>query len=517
MPNCTSFLDVNKQYKEKNALIFPDQNREISFINLYTTVSEVAGGLIGLGIKSGDRVCIYLDNSCEFLIAYFAVWRISAVAVPVNRVLREGEVSYYVNNSGAVAIITDHEGAGLVEKISGMTPGIKHVIEVSGEGKWHGLGAEEPRISPKNCKFDTLCQIQYTSGTTGNPKGAMLTHGNWIASMYAECEALSLVKDDVYLGIYPMAHVGVSWGIASLRAGATWVIMNRFELDHYLKIAEEYRATVIAGMPPVIHTLTNSNELDGSILSHGRIMISGGGPLHPAIWRKFSERYGIPVVNAYGLSETVVLGTGTAIRPEHYQYAKEYMSVGTPIGFSEVKIVDVNDPRKELLCNEAGEIALRGPGVATGYWNMPEETASSFLPDGWFLTGDIGFLHKDGMLSITDRKKDMIVMSGWKIYPTEVEAVLIAHPGIRDVAIFGCDDVHKGEIPCAAVVPRDGADPTAEEIILFAKQKMAGYKVPRKIFFAKDLPRVSGWKLMRKDLKAMYCSIPEDRSHDRNK
>lgn len=510
MPNCTSFLDVNKQYKEKNALVFPEEKREISFVELYTSVSEVSGGLTGLGIKKGDRVCIYLDNTCEFLIAYFAIWRIGAVAVPVNRVLREGEVSYYINNSGAIAIITDHNGAGTMGTISGLIPGIRHVIEVSDQGKWQGLKVDKIRYRPKNCEFDTLCQIQYTSGTTGNPKGAMLTHGNWIASMYAEGEALSLVKDDVYLGIYPMAHVGVSWGVASLRAGATWIIMKRFELDKYLELAEEYGATVIAGMPPVIHTLTDSTAFEGEILSHGRIMISGGGPLHPAVWKEFNERFGIPVVNAYGLSETVVLGTGTAIRPDHYSYAEEYMSVGTPIGFSEVKIVDVSDPGRELPRNETGEIALRGPGVATGYWNMPEETASSFLPNGWFLTGDIGFLHEDGMLSITDRKKDMIVMSGWKIYPTEVEAVLIEHPGIRDVAIFGCDDIHRGEVPCAVLVPEAGTELSGEEIISYAKQKMAGYKVPRKIFFAKELPRVSGWKLLRKDLKAMYCKIQNE-------
>ena len=233
-------------------------------------------------------------------------------------------------------------------------------------------------------------------------------------------------------------------------------------------------------------------------------MISGGGPLTPGVWKPFHERFRIPVVNAYGLSETVVVGTGTAIRPEHYATADEFKSVGTPVGFSEVKIVDANDPAQELGPGEDGEIALRGPGVALGYWQMPEETAAVFLPDGWFLTGDVGHLDADGMLYITDRKKDMIVMSGWKVYPTEVEDVLVQHPGVRDAAVFGCTDEHRGEVPVAVVVPA-GDSISPDEIVAFARERLAGYKVPRRIIIAGEIPRVNGWKLLRKRLREEYC------------
>jgi len=169
-----------------------------------------------------------------------------------------------------------------------------------------------------------------------------------------------------------------------------------------------------------------------------------------------------------------------------------------------VKIVDANDSARELRAGEDGEIALRGPAVALGYWQMPAETADVFLPDGWFLTGDIGHLDENGMLYLTDRKKDMIVMSGWKVYPTEVEDVLLQHPGVRDAAVFGCADEHRGEVPVAVVIPA-GNGVTPEDIIAFARERLAGYKVPRRVIFVDEIPRVNGWKLLRKRLQEDYC------------
>ncbi|RXE55693.1 acyl-CoA synthetase [Methanoculleus taiwanensis] len=507
MPNCTTFLDVNACNRSKTALIIPSRGEEYSTARLLDQVNRIGNGLHRIGIEAGDRVCIYLDSSPEYLISYFALWRIGCVAVPTNRVYREAELLYAVRDAGATAIITDTPGSVTAGKIRKEAPALREVIAVGGgEGAtaWADLQGSSPYLRPAHCRFDELCQIQYTSGTTGRPKGAMLTHGNWIAAMDAEREVLGLTGDDTYLGIYPMGHVGVSWGISALRAGGSYVVMERFDLEPYLDLAERYRATVLAGMPPVIHSLLRSPPGTEKRLASARLMISGGGPLVPAVWRPFHERFGIPVVNAYGLSETIVVGTGTAIRPEHYTTADEFRSVGTPVGFSEVRIVDENTPERELSPHEIGEIALRGPSVAAGYWQMPEETASVFLPEGWFLTGDIGYLDESGMLFITDRKKDMIVMSGWKIYPTEVENVLMEHPGVRDVAVFGCNDEHRGEVPVAAVVPAEGGL-TPEMIVTYAKEQLAGYKVPRKILIVDKLPRVNGWKLMRKVLREQYC------------
>ncbi|HOB17695.1 MAG TPA: class I adenylate-forming enzyme family protein [Candidatus Methanoculleus thermohydrogenotrophicum] len=504
MPNCTTFLDANAHYGAKPALVVPSRGESYTYAELQDRVSRIGRGLLDLGIEHGDRVCIYLESSPEFLISYLALWRIGAVAVPTNRVYREGEVLYTIRDAGATAVITDAEGAALVDRIRDRTPTLRHVIPVGGE-TWADLLRAPADLRAANCRFDDLCQIQYTSGTTGRPKGAMLTHGNWIAAMDAERDVLGLTPDDVYLGIYPMGHVGISWGLSTLRAGGTYVVMERFDLDRYLDLAREYQATVVAGMPPVIHSLLQTPAGTEAALATVRVMISGGGPLMPGIWKPFHERFGIPIVNAYGLSETIVVGTGTAIRPEHYATADEFRSVGTPVGYSEVKIVDANDPGRELGPGVDGEIALRGPAVASGYWQMPEETRAVFLPDGWFLTGDIGHLDEDGMLYITDRKKDMIVMSGWKIYPTEVENVLVQHPGVRDAAVFGCPDERRGEIPVAVVVSSsNGIAP--DDVISFARDHLAGYKVPRRVIIADDIPRVNGWKLLRKRLREEYCA-----------
>jgi long-chain acyl-CoA synthetase len=508
MTNFTAFLDINARYEDKIALIHPSCARSCTYRELFAETMRVAAGLAALGITKGDRVCIYLDSSPEYLISYFAVWRAGAVAVPLNIVLREGEVRYHLDDAEAKALITSAQGWDVAREACSGAATLEHAILVDGEAEntvsWADLAEPGVIFPPVHCDCNDLCQLQYTSGTTGKPKGAMLTHGNWMAAMDAERDVLELHKEDIYLGIYPMAHVGVSWGIAVLKTGGTWVIMERFDLDRYLDLVESTKATVVAGMPPVIHSLLATPPGTEEKFASARLMISGGGPLHPAVWKEFHTRFGTPIVNAYGLSETIVVGTGTSIRPEDYATADEFRSVGGPVGYSEVKIVDVNDPATDLAPGEVGEIALRGPAVATGYWNMPEATEDVFFPDGWFLTGDIGYIDEDGMLAITDRKKDMIVMSGWKIYPTEVEKVLLEHEGIRDVAVFGVPDIHRGEIPVAAVVPEPGRTIAPEELREFGQARLAGYKVPRKVVILDELPRVHGWKLLRRELRDRF-------------
>ena len=210
------------------------------------------------------------------------------------------------------------------------------------------------------------------------------------------------------------------------------------------------------------------------------------------------------MANAYGLSETVVVGTGTITLPGRPELTGDYLSVGVPAGYSEVKIVNSEDPGVSLPPGEDGEIALRGPSVAQGYWHLPDATAESFLRDGWFLTGDIGHLDRNGLLYITDRKKDMIIMSGWKVYPTEVENVLLKHPAVMDAAVFGYPDERRGEIPVAVIVPQAGVIPARDELIAFCRERMAGYKVPRGVILTSSLPRMHGWKLLRRRLREEY-------------
>ncbi|HJJ48115.1 MAG TPA: AMP-binding protein [Methanocorpusculum sp.] len=495
MLNITTFLDANACRLDKTVFMCPDRGTVYNSRDILSIASSIARDLLSLGVKKGDRVMLYMDNSPEYLFSYFAVWRIGAVAVPTNRVYTRPELEYMIKNSEARVMVTDSDGAKLsLEGVSAYVPGDIEALR-------------NAEILPPSCtSYDDLCQLQYTSGTTGRPKGAMLTHGGYLAAIHNECDVLAFRQDDVYLGIYPMGHVGLSWGIAALRAGALYIMMERYSPGPYLALCKKYNVTVLSGMPPVIHSLATADDAaPDTALASVREIISGGGPLHNEIWKKFHYRYHIPVINAYGLSETIVIGTGTVIRPEDYATADRFESVGHPVCFSEVKIVDELDSSKEMPTGKAGEIALRGPAVALGYFNMPEETKEAFLSDGWFLTGDVGYLDTDHRLFITDRKKDMIVMSGWKVYPTEVEDALLKYEGIKEIAVFGIPDSHRGELPCAAVIWKEGfgaAD--GAELIEFARKNLAGYKVPRKIITTEELPRVNGWKLLRRELREKY-------------
>ena len=508
MSNVTTLLDAKSVPEAKAALICPTRNETYSYGRLLAEMNRVGLGLRSLGVKKGDRVCIYLDSSPEYLISYFAIWRIGAVAVPTNIVYRGKELLHVINDAGACTVITDLQGAGIIGTLRTLAPTISHIIctggSCSGCVPWDAFPPAPALTRAANCSPEDLCHIQYTAGTTGKPKGAMLTHGNWMTALDTERDALRLRPEDVYLGIYPMGHVGLSWGLAVIRAGGTYIMMERFEPGRYLALAEQYRVTVLAGMPPVIHTLVHSPPGTEEQLKSARVIISGGGQLLPVVWKAFDERYHIPVANSYGLSETIVIGSGTTTLPEYPQLTKEYQSVGVAVGYTEIRIVDSGDPERELPFGECGEIAIRGPAVAKGYWNLPEATSEVFRPDGWFLTGDIGYLDPEGILCITDRKKDMIIMSGWKIYPTEVENVIIRHPAVADVAVFGVPDERRGEVPVAAIVFRPGMALGKEELDAYCRDQMAGYKIPKQLMVTESLPRVHGWKLLRRELRERF-------------
>jgi long-chain acyl-CoA synthetase len=509
MLNVTTFLDNHARDPSPVALLVPHTGESLTYAALLEQVCRLGNNLLSQGITKGDRVCIYLESSPRYLVCYFALWRIGAVAVPANIVYKADELAHVLRDSGARGLIcAGGSPATVAEKAIKRVPGVEVVIR-TGEGpigeSWDDLlGSASSELPAVHCSFDHPCQLQYTAGTTGRPKGAVLTHGNWMAALDSEREVLSLRRGDVYLGIYPMGHVGVSWGIAVLRAGGTFLIMERFLEQDYLDYCRNYEVSVLAAMPPVIHTLTEALPGAEEYLRTVRVIISGGGQLLPCIWEKFDRRYNIPIANSYGLSETIVVGTGTATLPWRPELNRNYQSVGCPVGYSEVIIVDPKDPGCILPPGEPGEIALRGPAVALGYWNLPKESAEHFLADGWFLTGDIGYLDDEGVLFITDRKKDMIIMSGWKIYPTEVENMILQHPKVADVAVFGKDDPRKGEIPVAAVVLVPGETLQKEELEEFCRARIAGYKVPREMIVLDSLPRAHGWKLLRRSLREQY-------------
>ncbi len=488
MINVTTFLDANACRLDKPVYYSIDREMRYNSRDILGIVSHLGRVLLNKGVTKGDRVLIYLENSPEYLFSFLALWRIGAVAVPTNRIYTIPELKYYIEDSGAKLIITDEEIPELDVDFYIM-PKLDEFVD-------------EPVLEACNTSWDDLCQLQYTSGTTGKPKGAMLTHGNWFSAIQNECDVLKMNQDSVMFCIYPMAHVGISWAIAALRTAALCITKNSYTFPEYLDIIFENKVTHATGMPPVIHSIVANPELVSNKLYTVKSIISGGGPLHQDTWKKFYKKYGIPVLNAYGSSETIVIGTGTVIRPEDYASADRYESVGHPVCFTEIKIVDTENPQIEMEKNEPGEIALRGPSTAIGYWNKPEANKETFTPDGWYLSGDIGYVDDDNRLFITDRKKDMIIMSGWKIYPTEVEEVLIAYDSVDEIGIFSIPHEHRGEIPAAAVVWKEDED--EEGLLEYARMNLARYKIPRKIFTVEELPRVNNWKLLRRELKEKF-------------
>ena len=268
MLNITTFLDANACRLDKTVFYCPERDVSYNSKEILSISSEIARQIQALGVEKGDRVMLYMNSTPEYLFSYFAVWRLGAVAIPTNRVYTPSELSYMVENSGAKVIITDTEGK---DSASGL--GISVYVPENIES----FRTAEV-LPPANTDFNDLCQLQYTSGTTGKPKGAMLTHGNWLAAIHNECDVLTLKQDDVYLGIYPMGHVGLSWGIAAMRAGALYVMMERYEPTRYLELCKKFGVTVLAGMPPVIHSLTEAPENAGyeECLKTVREIISGG-------------------------------------------------------------------------------------------------------------------------------------------------------------------------------------------------------------------------------------------------
>ena len=514
MVNISTFIDNNVRYwPRKPVAIFPERGVSFTYRDLLTQVSSFANALKSLGVSRGDRVAIYMPNVPETLISFLGTWRAGAVAVPMNVALKDFEVKHLLKDSGASVVVTTSQGYEVLRQVRAEAPDLRRVVLVDGSAgdaiSWSDLvGRSQPGGRAEDCDPECLAQLQYTSGTTGLPKGAMLTHCNWIAAFDSERWALGLTDKDVELYIYPMVHVGFSWALTALKYGATVVFMERYSLDKYLRYAAEYNATILALMPPVMTDLVNGPSGVEEYLRTARVAITGGAPTPQPIWEKWATRFRIPVLNAYGLSETIVIGSAPGTVPGWEYFSKGYRSVGVPIGYAEVKIVDPSDPTKELGTGEVGEIALRGPAVAKGYWRNEEATHESFLPDGWFLTGDLGYLDEDGVLYVTDRKKDMIITSGFKVYPAEVESILLQHPKIKEVAVFARYDERRGEVPVAAVVLKPGERATAEEILEWARQHMISYKVPRDVIFMDELPKMSGWKVLRRVLRERFGNFP---------
>jgi len=465
---------------------------EVTYRLLDEGSARLAGILRERGIGPGDRVGVMLPNVPYFPIAYFGILRAGAVVVPMNVLLKGREIAYYLADSQAKLLLA---WQGFAEEASAGAEkaGAVEVLTVA-PGEFEGtLHAAQPVREVAGVAGDDTAVILYTSGTTGLPKGAELTHDNLRRNAEISIGLFDVRDDDVFFGGLPLFH---SFGQTccmnvSAYAGTTLTLLPRFEAGKALEIVQRDRVTIFEGVPTMHGALLHHPERDAYDTSSLRMMISGGASLPGEVLRGIEEAFGVVLLEGYGLSET------SPVASFNRRDARKVGSIGTPIDGVEMRIVD--EDGNELPPGEVGEIAIRGHNVMKGYLGRPDATAEA-IRDGWLHTGDLARLDEDGFFFIVDRKKDMIIRGGYNVYPREVEEVLYEHPAVREAAVVAVPDEEWGEEVGAAVVLKEGERVDADALRDFVKDQVASYKYPRKVWFVEELPKGPTGKLLKREI-----------------
>jgi len=495
-------LDVALEIDPNKAAI-SFEGAEITYRQLDDGANRVANGLINLGVQPGDRVAVQLDNRPEFVEIFLGIMRSGAVIVPANVMYKAEEIRHIVSDSGAKALFISGKVSSKIEEIGPKLPGLERVIEVgeqalknssSFQSLTAGVSSERPRISVEP---DDFAIIQYTSGTTGKPKGAVVSHGNVTAAldMGSRLQQVDVCEDDVTLLVLPLFHsfaLDLCLGRSVLSA-LTMILVNRFDAGLVFSLFEKQKVTTFWGAPPMYFAFVNTPGLDKYDVSSLRYAFSGAAALPVVILERFKELTGVEIMEGYGLSETSPVLASNAAAPMN-----KPGSVGFPYPGVNLCILDDND--RQIPPGEVGEICARGPNIFQGYWNQKQATAEA-MRGGWFHTGDLGRVDEDGYYYIVDRKKDMIVVSGYNVYPLEVESALLRHPKLMDCAIIGVPDEYQGESVKAIVVPRSGEELTEQEIIDFCREHLAVFKCPRHVSFLDELPKSASGKVLKRVLR----------------
>ncbi|GAB6907836.1 AMP-dependent synthetase and ligase [Desulfosarcina cetonica] len=491
------------QNVEQAARIFPDktaiifEGRNISYGELNSQATRLAHTMKQKGVAKGDRVSLYLPNIPEFVICYIAALKLGAIAVSVNPMLKSGELKYILNDSGSVLLCTVNELLPNV-KMDDYTD-LKQVLVCEGDAQgnptiaeWIQEGSESlPTYNPDR---DEVAVILYTSGTTGFPKGAMLTHGNVVSNSFSAAHHAGYTPEDRTALFLPIFHVfGQNFIMnGTFNTCSTLVMFRRFVPDAVLQSITENKVTMFFAVPTIFINLLNM-DLSGYDLSSIRYDFSAAATLPQEIFLRWKERFERPIHEGYGLTES------SPFACYNHNYHHKFGSIGTPVENVEIKIKDEFDD--EVSTGEWGEICIKGPGVMKGYWNRPDETAHT-LRNGWLHSGDIGKMDEDGYVFIVDRVKDMINAAGFKIWPAEVEQYLYRHPAVKELAVYGIPHAEKGEAVCASIVLKDGKEATPEEIIAYCRENMAAYKVPSRVLIVEELPKSATGKILKRELRA---------------
>ena len=493
MANIADLLSHSAALRPDHVAVKVDEH-ELSYATLDRAAARVAGLLGAKGVAPGDRVGVMLPNVAHFAVCYFGALRAGAAIVPMNPLLKEREVAFYLGDSQASVILAWHEFADAAHA-GAEQAGVECVLVEPGQFEAlldrcppaEQVVAREPQ--------DTAV-ILYTSGTTGKPKGAELTHDNIVRNVETTVDLFGLDARAVTLGALPFFHAfGQTCALnATIAVGGTLTLIPRFEAGKALTIVQRDGVTVFEGVPTMYAAMLHHDHADATDTSTLEVCVSGGAAMPVEIMRAFEAKFGCEVLEGYGLSETSPVASfnrrGSQRKPG---------SIGLPVDGVQMRLVD--DAGTPVSDGEAGEIQIRGHNVMKGYWRRPEATADAIDPDGWFSSGDIARVDDDGYFFIVDRKKELIIRGGFNIYPREIEEVLYEHPHVREAAVVGIPHAELGEEVGAAVALKAGADCTPQALRNFVKARVAAYKYPRHIWLVDELPKGPTGKILKRAIE----------------
>ncbi|MFD3492274.1 long-chain fatty acid--CoA ligase [Streptomyces sp. NPDC058690] len=483
----------------RSAIAYPDRaalrlgDEVLSYRALDQVSARMAGLLRDRGVKPGDQVAIMLPNTPDFAIAYFGVLRAGGIVVPMNPLLKSREVAYYLGDSGARLLFAQ---PAFADEVRTGAQQVKADAVVVDPGGFDALLGPAPLVEEVTERHeDDTAVILYTSGTTGQPKGAELTHANLTRNCdIVAAELLHLTSDDVIFGGLPLFHAfGQSCTLnAAVASGACLTLLPRFDAYDALRMLADHGVTVFAGVPTIFSRLLQPPDRDAYDVSRLRLAVSGGAAIPVRVMRAFEAAFGCVVLEGYGLSETSPVASFSRL-----DAPREPGSIGTPINGVQMRVLD--NSGNEVSQGETGEIAIRGHNVMKGYWQRPEATAAA-IRNGWFHTGDLGRVDQNGYFWIVGREKDVIIRGGYNVYPREVEDVLYEHPAVAEAAVIGLPNPDLGEEVGAAVVLKPDAAATAQELRDYVKGQVAAYKYPRKVWIVDALPKGPTGKIIKREI-----------------
>ncbi len=483
--------DAAAQHGERTAVKLEDV--ELTYGALDVASQLVAGLLASRGVVPGDRVGIMLPNVPYFPAVYYGVLRTGGVVVPMNPLLKGREVQFHLEDAGAKVLFAWHDFADDAGK-GADAAGTELVSVVPGELE-QLLGEQEARPEVVDRADDDTAVILYTSGTTGTPKGAELTHGNLRRNVEVAAALFGMSADDVVFGGLPFFHsFGQTCALnATISTGGTVTLLPRFDPEKAFEIIQRDKVTILEGVPTMYSALVNHPAGDRCDTSSLRVCVSGGSALPGEVLRGFEEKFGAAILEGYGLSETSPVASFN-----HPDRERKVGSIGTPIAGVQMKVVD--DEGNEAPPGEVGEIAIKGHNVMKGYWQRPDAT-EEVMHDGWLRTGDLARVDEDGYFFIVDRKKDLIIRGGYNIYPREIEEVLYEHPAIAEAAVIGVPHSELGEEVGAAVTLMEGESVDEDALREHVKEQLAAYKYPRYIWFLDELPKGPTGKILKREIE----------------